>query len=136
MTKRIKVRFNLGRGPNYLKWKVSYPNGEVMYYHPTGTQLTMKGCTLKNNKSAAQKIFRGETNKTVCAWVLCEGIDIKFDNFEQHDLGKSPRLKYNPRIAPSWMIEYTHMHHSDIRVDNEYFNQISSVDYRLFITKI
>jgi hypothetical protein len=107
-----------------------------MYYHPTGTQLTMKGCTLKNNKSAAQKIFRGETNKTVCAWVLCEGIDIKFDNFEQHDLGKSPRLKYNPRVAPSWMIEYTHMHHSDIRVDNEYFNQISSVDFRLFITKI
>ena len=65
MTKRIKVRFNLGRGPNYLKWKVSYPNGEVMYYYPTGVQLTMKGCTLKNSKSTAQKIFRGESNKTV-----------------------------------------------------------------------
>lgn len=135
MTKRIKVRFNLGRGPNYLKWKVSYPNGEVMYYHPTGTQLRMTGCTLKNNKSAAQKIFRGETNKTVCAWVLCEGIDIKFDDFEQHDLG-NPRIKYNPRVSPSWMLEHKRTGHPDSRVDNEYFNQISSVDYRLFITKI
>jgi len=25
MKKRIKVRFNLGRGKNYLKWKIEYP---------------------------------------------------------------------------------------------------------------
>ena len=28
---RIKVRFNLGRGANFMKWKVQYPNGEVQY---------------------------------------------------------------------------------------------------------
>ena len=33
--KRIKVRFNLGRGQNYLKWKVVYPNGDVEYISPT-----------------------------------------------------------------------------------------------------
>ena len=137
MTKRIKVRFNLGRGPNYLKWKVSYPNGEVMYYYPTGTQIIMKGCTLKNSKSTAQKIFRGESNKTVCAWVLCDSVDIKFDNFEQHDVDVHPRLKYIPRVAPSWMLEdLRRIHPPGIDVDNVYFKQISSIDYRLYITKI
>jgi len=24
-----KIRFNLGRGENYLKWKITKPNGEV-----------------------------------------------------------------------------------------------------------
>jgi hypothetical protein len=134
MTKRIKVRFNLGRGPNYMKWKVQYPTGESVYYHPTGVQLTMKGCSLKNSKSAALKIFRGESNKTVCAWVLCDSVDIKFDNFEQHDLG-NPRLKYNPRVAPSWMLEPGDGVHRPFNVDNAYYNQISTIDYRLYITK-
>ena len=134
MTKRIKVRFNLGRGPNYMKWKVQYPTGESVYYHPTGVQLTMKGCSLKNSKSAAQKIFRGESNKTVCAWVLCDSVDVKTDDFKQHDLG-NPRLKYNPRVSPNWMLEPEDGVHRPFNVDNVYYNEISTIDYRLYITK-
>ena len=135
MTKRIKVRFNLGRGENYMKWKIQYPSGEVAYYHPTGVQLRMTGCQLKNNKSAAQKIFRGETNKVVCAWILCDHIQVKFSCFEQHDLG-NPRLKYNPRVAPNWMLEHPEKIRQDLDVDNIYFNEINTIDYRLYITKI
>ena len=134
MTKRIKVRFNLGRGPNYMKWKVQYPTGESVYYHPTGVQLTMKGCSLKNSKSAAQKIFRGESNKTVCAWVLCDSVDVRTDDFKQHDLG-NPRLKYNPRVAPSWVIDPENKIDRPWDVDDTYYDEISSIDYRLYITK-
>jgi hypothetical protein len=133
MSKRIKVRFNLGRGENYMKWKVEYTDGTVSYYSPTDYQLIMKNCVAKNNKKTAEKIFNGE-HKTVCAWILCDSIDIKFDNFEQHDLG-NPRLKYNPRVAPSWMLEPGDGVHRPLNVDNEYYNQISSIDYRLYITK-
>ena len=134
MTKRIKVRFNLGRGPNYMKWKVQYPTGESVYYHPTGVQLTMKGCSLKNSKSAAQKIFRRESNKTVCAWVLRDSVDVRPDDFKQHDLG-NPRLKYNPRVAPNWMLEPEDGVDRPFNVDNAYYTEISTIDYRLYITK-
>ena len=29
--KRTKIRFNLGRGQNYMKWKVEYPDGNSLY---------------------------------------------------------------------------------------------------------
>jgi hypothetical protein len=133
--KRYKVRFNLGRGENYMKWKIVDPDGVTSYYFPTGVQLRMTGCQLKNNKSAAQKIFRGESNKTVCAWVLCDKFEVKVNDFEQLDLG-NPRLKYNPRVSPTWMLEPLNTVHPPYNVDNEYFNEISTIDYRLYITKI
>ncbi len=89
--KSIKVRFNLSRGVNYLKWKIEYPDGNVMYYHPTGVQLVMGECTLKNYKKTAEKIHNG-ANKSVCAWVLCKTLDLKFDNFITDN---TTQIKYN-----------------------------------------
>jgi hypothetical protein len=127
--KRYKVRFNLGRGENYMKWKVVDPKGVTSYYFPTGVQLRMTGCTLKNNKAAAKRIYRGESNKVDCAWVLCEKLDIVTEEFAQP---VTNRLKFNPRTAPNWQLEQgEHI----LNADDEYFNEITTVDYRLYITK-
>ena len=120
----IKVRFNLGRGANYMKWKVSFPDGNTEYYSPTDVQLVLNNCQIKNYKSAAKKIFEGGT-KVVCAWILCEDITIRTDGFNQSDV-KGQRLRYNPRIDPNWVTD-------GINVDNMKFNRIESVDYGLYI---
>lgn len=123
MLKRNKVRFNLSRGKNYLKWKVMYGNGEVVYYHPTEVQIVMSGCTLKNSRTTAQKIFTGETTKVVCAWVLCDEIEIITENFIPES---NTRLKYNPRELPFWNIDGKNM-------DGENIKKLISVDYKLFV---
>ena len=56
MSTKIKVRFNLGRGKNYMKWKVQYPSGNVEYFNPSDVQLILKNCQLKNNRKTAEKI--------------------------------------------------------------------------------
>ena len=127
---RIKVRFNLGRGANYMKWKVQYPNGVVEYHNPSEVQLILKGCQLRNHKGVAKKIFDG-ANKTVCAWVLCEDIEIVnltttnyIKQFMKFDL-MFDRIKYNPRVKPNWLL-------NDKIVDNEFIYSIGSVDYGLY----
>ena len=76
MTNKIKVRFNLGAGKHFMKWKIEGPLG-VEYHHPDQVQLVLAKCKIKNNKKTAQKIFDG-VHKTVCAWVLCESISINY----------------------------------------------------------
>ncbi len=121
--KRIKVRFNLGRGKNYMKWKVQYPNGEVEYYDPTSTQLVMVNCQLGNHKKVAEKIYNGG-EKVVCAWVLCESIVINTNKFLQLDT-YCHRIKYNPRVQPNWLLN------GEV-VDNQKYEQIGSVDFGLY----
>ncbi len=120
--KSIKVRFNLGAGKNYMKWKIEYPDGKVEYFRPTNIQLVMSDCTLKNYKKTADKIFKG-ANKTVCAWVLCKEIEIRKENFEPDNENK---IRYNPRVQPNWMFN------GEI-VDGKKFDSIISVDYGLYI---
>jgi hypothetical protein len=131
MSKRIKVRFNLGRGENYMKWKVEYTDGTVSYYSPTDYQLIMKNCVAKNNKKTAEKIFNGE-HKTVCAWILCDEIEVKKDGFVPYDTYNCPSLKYNPREEPNWVYYYNR----PINADNFPFIEIGTVDYKLYVTKI
>lgn len=97
---KIKVRFNLSAGKNFMKWKVEYPNKAVMYYHPDEVKITMLGCQLKNHKATANKIHNG-AHKTVCAWVLCDSL------YLSSSAGGIPKnvvkqLKYNPRVLPHW----------------------------------
>lgn len=98
--KNYKVRFNLGRGANYLKWKVTSPNGKVNYYEPNDVCLHMENCKLVNQKGTAQKIFDG-ANKTVCAWIECEALTI----FEPLVIAKGTKISYNPRIQPNWVCD-------------------------------
>lgn len=127
--KSIKVRFNLGKGPNYMKWKVQQPDGGVAYYSPTDTQLVMHNCTLKNNRKTAEKIMSGQ-HKTVCAWILCDSIDVKRSSFVVYDTDPNNIcVSYNPRVNPYWVLNKT------TPADGFKFNEIATVDYKLFITK-
>lgn len=120
MAKKIKVRFNLGRGKNYLKWKVQYES-EVVYYDPAEITLFMFGCILKNNKSAAEKIHQG-ANKNVCAWVLCDEVFLG-KNVELPT--GATQLKYNPRVQPNWTAD-------GANVDNHQYESIHSDGRKLF----
>jgi len=121
--KSIKVRFNLGRGQNYMKWKVQYTDGSVEYHSPSEVQLVMDDCILKNYKSVSQKIFEGG-NKTVCAWVLCKSLAIKKNDFIKADtIGE--RVRYNPRVTPHWML-------NDENVDGRALEKLFSVDFGLY----
>lgn len=93
-----KVRFNLGKGKNYMKWKIQ-SGREAKYYDPAEWNLFMSGCILKNQRSTAEKIHAG-ANKSVCAWILCEHVFLG-KNIDLPEGGE--RLRYNPRVQPNWM---------------------------------
>lgn len=128
--KSIKVRFNLSRGQNYMKWKITYPTGAVQYCDPKATQLVMSRCIVKNHRKTAEKIMNGQ-HKTVCAWVLCESIQVKFSLFE--DVYDNPRLKYNPRVEPNWVFDGNL---GPVNVDGCPFSEIVSDGSKLFVTKM
>lgn len=114
-----KIRFNLGRGKNYMKWKVTYPSGAVRYYEPSEYTLEMKICLLRNQKGTAKKIFEG-ANKTVCAWVQCE----EFKAFKNPILRlylNSEKVSYNPRKAPHWV-------YKNQDADNTIFDKLLTED--------
>ena len=93
-----KVRFHLGLGENYMKWQVTHPCGNKQYFDPQHTNLELINCKLKNRKSVANKIFKGE-NKTVCAWIECE----KFNAWpEILCVEDKKQIQYNPKKAPFW----------------------------------
>ena len=100
MKRPYKVRFNLGAGKNYMKWKVEGPEG-VAYYSPNEIQIVMSNCQLKNQRKTAQKILEG-AHKTVCAWIKCEHLLITENKaFNEESV---IQLKYNPRVLPNWFI--------------------------------
>ena len=121
--RRIKVRFNLGRGKNYMKWKVEYSKGVSEYYDPKEVQLMMDNCVLKNHKGTSKKIYEG-SNKTVCAWVLCETIKLLDKEINMSYLN-GDRIQYNPKIKPNWVI-------NDDIVDDVHFEKIVSFENKLF----
>lgn len=100
MKNKIKVRFNLGRGKNYRKWKIEYPDSPPQYLDPNEINLIMEGCLLKNYKKTAQRIYEG-SNKTVCSWIICNKVTIS--SSEPHQTGKI--VSYNPRIKPHWVFD-------------------------------
>ena len=123
--KRVKVRFNLGRGKNYMKWKIQYPSGTTEYYNPTEVQLIMNDCQLKNSRITAEKIFNGQ-HKVVCAWVLCDSVMVKKMNFTAYDTMNRKRVQYNPRVKPYWTLD------GDGNMDGCHLSTIVSVDYKLY----
>jgi len=126
--KRIKVRFNLSRGQNYMKWKVQYTDGMVEYCDPKSTQIVMKGCTLKNSRTTAEKIYNGQ-HKTVCAWILCDSVEVKFSEFKSFEGTFLSRAQYNPRVKPYWTIKGSNS-------DNLNLGELTTEDKILYITKI
>ena len=120
---RIKVRFNLSRGKNYMKWKCVFPDGTIEYLSPDEVSLIMMKCKLSNNAKQAEKIFQGES-KTVCAWVLCE--EIRITGVPQKYLTETSRLRYNPRVKPCW-------DYQEVNSDGKEFDCIESRENRLYV---
>ena len=121
----IKVRFNLSRGANYMKWKVEYPDGTKEYLSPETYRLIMTKALLKNYKKTAQKIFDGG-EKVVCAWVMCESIQI-LEREPTYLINHTNTITYNPRISPNWV-------YWGVNADGFNFDVISSND-RLLINQ-
>ena len=100
----IKVRFNLSRGRNYMKWKVEYPNGDKVYLNPDECTLIMHNTLLKNNRKVSEKIYNGH-HKMVCAWVLCEHIEIVNQVNQKSTIVDNHIVRYNPRVTPNWVYQ-------------------------------
>ena len=96
----FKIRFNLGRGENFQKWRITdNTNGESFYLNPDDFCLTLVKCTLRNQKGTAERIYEG-SNKTVCAWIDCEDILAGGPKDVEGQL-----IRYNPRVTPKWMLD-------------------------------
>jgi hypothetical protein len=118
----IRVRFNLGRGPNYKKWKVEFSKGQVEYFDPGQTSLIMQGCRLQNRQGSAQLIFSGRA-KFVCAWIECDAISI---SEPVRPIGQI--VRYNPKIKPYWTL-------NEINSDGAQFDELTTADKKVYITR-
>jgi hypothetical protein len=116
-----KVRFHLARGENYMKWQISKDKEKPNYVDPDQFRIVMKGCLLKNNKRLAKEIHQGQ-NKKVCAWILCESIEL-FDTMGSTPTGM--KITYNPRRNPFWTDGISNL-------DDRRCSQISSKGRELF----
>ena len=111
-----KVRFHLGRGKNFMKWQVTsnLNTGDgtgakhvVSYVNPQDNQLAMLGCKLSLQPTAAQKIHDG-ANKTVCAWIECESVQVlEVNRLKPNE--QDYRIKFNPRQNPEWTDGYNNV---------------------------
>lgn len=117
-----KVRFNLGAGDRYMKWKITDPKGKHTYHEPSQVVLKLKGCRLYNNLDGAKKIYEG-ANKYVVAWVEAEEVEVL--NQRQLEVAFD-KVSYNPRVAPHWLLN------GEI-VDGKEFEALVSVDRGLHL---
>lgn len=101
MKRKFKIRFHLGAGENFMKWRIEDVDDKtVKFFDPSDFNVIIKDCKLYNQKSAAKKINEG-ANKTVCAWIMATDYKMTklFDNEIQSE------IKYNPRTTPHWTNE-------------------------------
>jgi hypothetical protein len=117
-----KVRFNLGAGVRFMKWKITNPDGNHTYHEPNDVVLKLKGCKLYNNVSGAKKIKDG-ANKTVVAWVVAEDVEVLVQR--QLQIGFD-RVSYNPRVSPHWIL-------NGQIVDGEMFEMMVSINSGLYL---
>lgn len=118
----VKVRFHLAKGENYMKWQVKDANGDVQYLEPEQVSIKMYGCKLINQRGTAEKIHEGE-NKTVCAWVRCERIEVTGDR--PVDTGQ--KVSYNPKVLPYWVQDGRN-------VDKKEYDTLVTNNRHIFVT--
>lgn len=103
--KRYRVRFHLARGDNYMKWQVfDRQQNTKTYFEPSLKSLFMKNCELGNHPTTAKKIYDGQ-NKTVCAWVSCDDVQIWDNDIVKLDTSGMTHYKYNPKKNPHWFTD-------------------------------
>jgi len=120
----MKVRFNLGAGDNYMKWKVS-DEKSVEYIDPHKSSLSLVNCRLVNRPKSAEKIHQG-ANKFVCAWIECDWtkqIPIQNPNTME-------QIFYNPKIRPHWHDKYGN------NIDGKFYSRIITIGEKVFVSCI
>ena len=96
-----KIRFHLGAGKDFMKWKVENTDSKsIKFLEPDKVQIRMTNCKLTNSPTTAKKIFSGEINKSPIAWVNCQKVEVS-EEIDQVDFEE--RISYNPRKSPYWM---------------------------------
>ena len=116
---KYKVRFHLGRGENYMKWKIENTENKTdKFYDPEKVHLILKDCKLTNQPTTANKIFTGKMNKAPIAYVQCNSVDI---------IDKNDQIRYNPRVAPNWIDK------KENNLDNSTFEQVVSEGRRVYM---
>lgn len=121
-----KIRYNLGRGKNYKKWKIINPDNSVDIIDPREVNILLMNATLCNNKKAALKIFEG-SRKTVCSWIEAEEIMIQSSNEKSIEgIDFKQEIKYNPRNKPYWEC-------NGEDIDNSKFDSILTKENKVFI---
>ncbi len=99
MKRKFKIRFHLGQGENFMKWRIEDTDTKtVSFVEPTNFRATIYDGKLYNQKSAAKKINDG-ANKTVCAWIMAKDFKLSLDD----DGIYKDEIKYNPRTIPNWV---------------------------------
>ena len=98
--RKYKLRFNLGKGERFMKWKITYPDGSVDYLDPDEVTIVLWNCQLKNRRKVAEAIFEG-ANKRVCSWVTAEKAMVFTKDKTLPPIAAEP-IRYNPRLAPHW----------------------------------
>ena len=128
--KRFRVRFHLAKGKNYMHWQVlDKKNGfNRDYYDPENCNIKMYNCRLGNQVATARKIFDG-ANKTVCAWVDCDNLDIEYrksPTFKDVEEEALTQYKYNPRKNPHWFTD------TDFNVDGKTFLTLTTSKAKIY----
>lgn len=96
--KKMRVRFHLQSGKNYMKWQIRQGKS-VKYYDPAQYQLELISCKLINKVSRAKKVNSAGV-KDVSGWIECDEVVLTenpVDNLE--------RLFYNPIRDIHWRRE-------------------------------
>jgi len=132
---KIRVRFHLGKGKNFRKWQIKGKDSEgkllkTSYFPPEGSTIVMHGCKLVVRERAAQKIHAG-ANKSVCAWVECDGIAVSM----LRDVpGKVVGvLSFNPRKNSHWTMT-TKNESFDCAIEkNQRFATLVTLDRQILI---
>jgi hypothetical protein len=125
-----RVRFHLGRGEHYQHWQVkNMETGHVMYFNPEKVTMMLGGCRLHNQANATAKIFEG-AHKKPCAWVVCEGFNIRPPLSEPQS---GFEIAFNPRKAKHWALLYTGTEDPHCEDMDDYkYNTIYSVGRQLY----
>jgi len=124
---KYKLRFNLGAGKNYKKWKITSPIGDAKYVIPEDVTIVMAGCKLVNQKGTAIKIHEG-ANKTVCAWVECDSV-VVYHKMSESDIIVGGSVCYNPKITPNWV-------HFEKNADKLQFSNLVTKDNMIYVLDI
>lgn len=121
-----KIRYNLGRGKNYKKWKIINPDKTIDIIDPRDVNILLMNATLCNNKKSALKIFNGG-KKTVCSWIEAEEIMIQSSNNKSLEgIDLKDEIKYNPRELPHWECNGKDF-------DNKKFESVLTNENKVFI---